>query len=82
VNKPPEGSHVWTPSPLKIKDDPYARIIEIEGVRYTHEVFMGLGINNFLSMQVGDVFQVVSRDDGTIGLKRLDDADARRIWFS
>jgi len=79
--KPEECEVSWDRKPLRIKDDQFSGVIEIEGIKYSYEMFQQLGVGGALSMAVGDVFQIIERGDGVLVLRRLDDSDPMRTWF-
>lgn len=62
MDKMTECVHDVNRKPLNIKDDPMAGIVDIEGIRYSHELlksFAGQG-----SLKLGQPFVITKRGDG------------------
>jgi len=59
----------WPPPPLKIKDYPEKKIINIEGINYSYGFFESLGIEG---LSVGSNFKIVKRENETITVERIE----------
>jgi hypothetical protein len=51
---------------MNIEIDPALGIFTIAGINYAYDFFAGLGVG-----QLGTVFEVVARKDGTVTLKTI-----------
>ena len=64
-----EGSYDPNRKPLQINDDPANGFVEIEGVRYSHELLKAWGQGGF---PVGVSFRIVARDKTTLSIETVD----------
>jgi len=58
---------------LKIKAFPKEKVIEIEGIRYTYELFKSWGKDGF---PVGAVFKIIKKENGVFRVEKLN----KKIW--
>lgn len=61
------------PTDFVVNTNEDLRILEINGIKYTYELFEALGKDG---LAVGERFEVVKRDEDYITIKRLNDGQS------
>ena len=66
----------WNPmsEELKIVQDVERETVEIEGLKYSFELFRGLGFGRS-SLSLNEPFAVVKREDGVITIQKIKDIE-------
>ena len=53
---------------LNFEDFPHERIIRIEGINYSYELFKAFGVDGF---PIGTTLKIIKRDSGMVAVERL-----------
>lgn len=71
--KEKETQELWTQKELKVKQNPFAGIIEIEGIKYSYEFFRNVAGIGECAFNLNEPFKIIGRKDGTITVERIEE---------